>query len=76
MENATRKGMIADEELKQGIDEFIGKVLIMKFGDDTPASRRTAEEIAWVNQFIDKVLEQTGYANVLIDLNFLDPKKK
>lgn len=68
--------MIADEELKQSIDKFIDKVQAMKFGDDTPASRRTVEEIKWANEFIDKVLEQTGYANVLLDLSLLGPKPK
>jgi len=66
--------MVTDEELKLSINEFIDKVEAMQFGDDTPASMRTVEEIAWANQFIDDVLKRTGYANVLLDLSSLKPE--
>lgn len=74
LEIAVDEGFIPNAQLKQQIDQFIKVVEKMQFGDDTPASRRTAEQIKWANEFIDKVLEQTGYANVLLDLTFLENK--
>ena len=74
--NAVERNIITDHKLRQNIDQFDKTARKLKFGDDTPASRRTAEEIAWANEFIDKVLEQTGYANVLLDLSLLGPKPK
>lgn len=73
---AIREGFVPELVIENEINEFIKQVTQLKFGDDTPASRRTAEEIAWANEFIDKVLEQTGYANVLLDLSSLEIKVK
>lgn len=74
LEMAVNKDFIQDAPLRQQIYQFVRKVEKMQFGDDTPASRRTAEEIKWANEFIDTVLEQTGYANVLLDLSSLETK--
>lgn len=71
---AVDERFISDVQLRRRIYQFVRKVEKMQFGDDTPASRRTVEEIAWANEFIDKVLEQTGYANVLLDLSSLETK--
>lgn len=71
---AVKRNIITDPGLKRNISEFDNRARKLKFGDDTPASRRTAEEIKWANEFIDKVLEQTGYANVLLDLSSLETK--
>lgn len=74
--NAVRENLITDPSLKKEINEFIEDVEKLKFGDNTQASRRTAEEIKWANEFIDTVLEQTGYANVLLDLSLLENNSK
>lgn len=73
---AVDERFISDVQLRRWIYQFVSKVEKMQFGDDTPASRRTAEKIKWANEFIDKVLEQTGYANILLDLTSLENKTK
>lgn len=73
---AVDEGFIPDAQLRQQIDQFIEGVKKMKFGDNSPASMRTAEDIARANKFINEVLEKTGYANVLLDLSSFDPKIK
>jgi methylthioribose-1-phosphate isomerase len=72
---AVDEDLIQNAQLRRRIGRFVTKVGKLKFGDDTPASRRTAEEIKWANEFIDKVLEQTGYANVLLDLSSLETSR-
>lgn len=76
LENASNQNLVSDKKLKRAIRQFNRESGKLIFGDDTPASRRTAEEIKWANEFTDRVLEQTGYANVLLDLSLLDPKTK
>lgn len=76
LENASRQNLIPDKKLRRAIRQFNQRSGKLIFGDGSQASRRTAEEIAWANQFIDEVLEKTGYSDVLLDLSLLDPKTK
>lgn len=70
--HAIVEGMIVGKKLRRDTGRFINKVRALKSGDDTPASLRTAAEIAWANDFIDTILTAAGYADTPLDLSNLD----
>lgn len=71
-----QQGMIADEGLKPRIGEFTEWVRETWPKGNSPASLRTARDITRANEFIDSILAATGYTDVPLDLEDLNPPKR
>jgi len=71
LEIATRRSMIPGE-LQSETDELCEWIKGLTFGTDEPESLRTTADIQRANDFIDRILAATGFADTPLDLTDLE----